>query len=245
MFLIQCILVAILAGLLRWDGRVFGQPLTESPLCVGVLVGIILGDPQTGLVMGASLQLVFLGIVGIGGATPPDSMVGAVMGTFYAIQTGMNTEAVITLAMPISILGQSLGILCRVINGRFNLVIDKASAEGNTKKIDRALWSGAWIFFILTAVPVFAGCYWGADAVEAVVNALPTVIVDGLSRSSSLLPALGMALLMNFLFDKHFAPYLFLGFVLNAFLGMSTLGCTFIGVIIAAIVYYTSKQQAA
>ena len=167
------------------------------------------------------------------------------MGTFYAIQTGMDTEAVITLAMPISILGQSLGILCRVINGRFNIVIDKAAAEGNTKKIDHALWSGAWIFFALTAIPVFAGCYWGADAVEAVVNALPSVIVDGLSRSSSLLPALGMALLMNFLFDKNYAPYLFLGFVLNAFFGLSTLGCTFIGAIIAFVMYNNSRQQTA
>ena len=70
----------------------------------------------------------------------------------------MDAEAVIALAMPISLLGQALGILCRVINTRFNLVIDEAAAAGDTKKIDRALWSGAWIFFVLTAVPVFIGC---------------------------------------------------------------------------------------
>ena len=245
MFIVQCLIVAILAGLLRWDGRVFGQCLTETPLCAGLLVGIVLGDPYTGLIMGGSLQLVFLGIVGIGGATPPDSTVGAVMGTFYAIQTGMDAQAVIALAMPISILGQFLGILSRVINARFNGVIDEAAAAGNTKKIDHALWGGAWVFFILTAVPVFAGCYWGADAVEAVVNALPTVIIDGLSRSSSLLPALGMALLMNFLFDKNYAPYLFLGFALNAFLGLSTLGCTFIGAVIAVVIYNNSRRELA
>ena len=231
MFIVQCLIVAILAGLLRWDGRVFGQCLTETPLCAGLLVGIVLGDPYTGLIMG--------------GATPPDSTVGAVMGTFYAIQTGMDAEAVIALAMPISILGQFLGILSRVINARFNGVIDEAAAAGNTKKIDHALWGGAWVFFILTAVPVFAGCYWGADAVEAVVNALPTVIIDGLSRSSSLLPALGMALLMNFLFDKNYAPYLFLGFALNAFLGLSTLGCTFIGAVIAVVIYNNSRRELA
>lgn len=245
MELVQCLLVAILAGFLRWDGRVFGQCLTETPLVVGLLVGLVLGDPYTGLVMGGSLQLVFLGVVGIGGATPPDGTVGAIMGTYYAITTGMDTEAVVALAMPISILGQSLGILCRVINARFNHVIDAAAAEGDTKKIDRALWSGAAIFFIMTAVPVFIGCYWGADLVTAIVNALPTVLVDGLSRSGSLLPALGMALLMNFLFDKNYAPYLFLGFVLNAFLGLSTLGCTFLGAIIAYVLYLNTKKQAA
>jgi len=244
MYLVQCLMVAVLAGLLRWDGRVFGQSLAETPLVAGLLVGLVLGDPHTGLIMGASLQLVFLGIVGIGGATPPDSCVGAIMGTFYAITTGMDAEAVIALAMPISLLGQALGILCRVINTRFNLVIDEAAAAGDTKKIDRALWSGAWIFFVLTAVPVFIGCYWGAGVVEAILNALPAVITNGLSRSSSLLPALGMALLMNFLFDKNYAPYLFLGFVLNAFMGLSTLGCTFIGTIIALVIYNNSRQTA-
>jgi mannose/fructose/N-acetylgalactosamine-specific phosphotransferase system component IIC len=129
-------------------------------------------------------------------------------------------------------------------NTRFNLVIDEAAAAGDTKKIDRALWSGAWIFFVLTAVPVFIGCYWGAGVVEAILNALPTVVTSGLSRSSSLLPALGMALLMNFLFDKNYAPYLFLGFVLNAFMGLSTLGCTFIGTIIALVIYNNSRLQA-
>lgn len=244
MYLVQCILVAILAGLARWDGRVFGQTLAESPLCVGVLTGMIFGDPYTGLVMGASLQLVFLGIVGIGGATPPDSTIGAIMGVVFACTTGMDQEAVLALAMPISILGQFLGILCRVINNYFNTVIDKAAAKGDTKTIDRSLWGGAWIFFVLTAVPVFIGAYWGADLVNSIVNALPAVITDGLSRSSSLLPALGMALLMNFLFDRNYAPYLFLGFVLNAFLGMSTLGCTFIGGIIALILYNQNRAKA-
>lgn len=242
MFLIQCILIALLAGLLRWDGRVFGQTLAETPLCVGVLVGLILGDPVAGLIMGASLQLIFLGIVGIGGATPPDSTVGAVMGTFFAIQSGLNAEAVIALAMPMAILGQALGILCRMINVRYNIVIDKAAREGNTKKIDHALWSGAWIFFALTALPVFLGCYFGAGVVQTIVDFIPKIVLDGLSRSASLLPALGMALLMNFMFDKKTAAFLFLGFVLNAFLKMSLLGITFLGLIIAVVMYQNRKE---
>ncbi|MEG0077095.1 PTS mannose/fructose/sorbose/N-acetylgalactosamine transporter subunit IIC [Anaerorhabdus sp.] len=244
MFLIQCILVSILAGLLRWDGRVFGQTLAEVPLCAGVLVGIIMGDPYTGLIMGASLQLIFLGIVGIGGATPPDSTIGAVMGTFFAITAGLDAETVIALAMPMAILGQALGILCRMINVRYNIVIDKAAAEGNAKRIDSALWQGAFIFFILTAIPVFLGCYFGADVVQAIVDFIPPIILTGLSRSASLLPALGMALLMNFMFDKQTAVYLFLGFVLNAFLGMSLLGITFLGVIIAVAMYQAGKHKA-
>lgn len=242
MFLFQCILVSLLAGLLRWDGRVFGQCLTDSPVVVGVLVGIIFGDPMKGLITGAALQLVFMGIVGIGGSTPPDSMIGAVMGTVFAITSGLDTESVIALAMPIAILGQSLGILCRVINARFNVVIDKAAAEGDTKSIDRSLWTGAAIFFVLTVVPVFLGTYFGAPVVQKIIDALPSFIVNGLSRSSSLLPALGMALLMQFMYDKKSAPYLFIGFILSAFLNLSTLAITLLGVCVAILIYQSHRD---
>lgn len=245
MFLIQCILVSILAALMRWDGRVFGQCLTDLPLVAGPLVGLIFGDPGTGLIIGANLQLIFLGIVGIGGATPPDTLIGGVVGIVFAITADLDAETVVALAMPIAILGQMTGILCRMLCVRFNPVIDKAAAEGNTKKIDRALWSGAWIFFVLTFLPVFLGCYFGVDLVNTIVEWIPDLIMDGLNRASSLLPALGMALLMNFMFDKQTAPYFFLGFVLNAFLGLSLLGATFLGVILAVAMYYNSQRKKA
>ncbi len=242
MFFFRCFLTALLSGILRWDSRVFGQCLTDTPLVVGVLVGLIFGDPAKGLIIGATLQLMFMGIVGIGGATPPDSMVGAVVATVFAIQSGLDTEKVVALAMPIAILGQAFGILCRVINARFNPIVDKAAIEGDEKKIENSLWAGAWIFFILTAVPVFFGCYLGAPAVQAVVDALPSWLIGGLSRSAQLLPALGMALLMQFMFNKRTAAYLFIGFVLSAYLGVSTLGITILGISFALIIYFLKKD---
>ncbi|MBQ1300855.1 MAG: PTS sugar transporter subunit IIC [Erysipelotrichaceae bacterium] len=237
MLLVQSLITALLAGIFRWDSRCFGQNLLDEPIVVGMVLGLVLGDLKTGLYVGAQIQLVFLGIVSIGAATPPDKMTASVIGVFWAITAGIDAATVVALSMPIGILGQFLGILCRVINTRFNLTIDKCAAEGDTKGIDRALWTGAAIFFVLTAVPVFIGCYFGADAVQAIIDALPPVITNGLQRSSSILPAMGMCILMNYLYDSHYAPYLFLGFTLSAFLGMSTLGCTFIACVIALITY--------
>ena len=245
MFLFQCLLVSLLAGILRLDGRVGGQNLIDLPLVSGVLVGLIFGDPMTGLVMGATLQLVFLGIVGIGGATPPDTLIGGLMGVVFAIRSGLDATAVVALAMPMAVLGQALGILARVINAQFNHMVDKYAKEGNTTGIDRVMWAGASIFFILTFVPVFLGAYYGADVVTSILNSIPKVILDGLSRSSRLLPALGMAILMRFLYDKTSAPYLFLGFILVAFMNLSTLGVTLIGVIIAYVLYLNKQRASA
>jgi mannose/fructose/N-acetylgalactosamine-specific phosphotransferase system component IIC len=242
MFLLQCLLVSLLAGLLRWDSRIGGQNLLDEPLVSGVLVGLIFGDPATGLIMGGTLQLVFLGVVRIGAAEPPDSMVAGIVGVVFAIQSNLAVEQIVALAMPMAILGQSLGILCRVINGNLNHQVEKYADAGDIKSINRTLWVGAGIFFVLTFIPVFLGCYFGADIVNSVIDFIPKVVLDGLSRSSSLLPALGIALLMRFLYDKNSAPYLFLGFVLAAFMGLPTLGIMMIGLIIAYVFYLNKKK---
>ena len=66
MFLIQCILVSMVHVLSILDGRILGQNLLNTPIVEATLVGLICGDVQTGLVMGATLQLIFMGFVGIG-----------------------------------------------------------------------------------------------------------------------------------------------------------------------------------
>ena len=55
-------------------------------------MGLLLGDLQTGLIIGATLQLMTLGVATYGGATVPDYLSGAIMGTTYAIISGEGVE---------------------------------------------------------------------------------------------------------------------------------------------------------
>ena len=52
-----------------------------TPLFAATFVGFLLGDLQTGLIIGATLQLMTLGVATYGGATVPDYLSGAIMGT--------------------------------------------------------------------------------------------------------------------------------------------------------------------
>ena len=115
--IIESLLLGILAGFAMWDGRVFGQQMLERPLVTGPIVGLILGDVQTGIIVGASIELVMMGIAGIGATTPPDVVAGGILGTAFAIMSGLSVEAAIALAFPIAMLAQSLGILDRTVNG--------------------------------------------------------------------------------------------------------------------------------
>ena len=84
---------------------------------------------------------------------------------------------------------------------------------------------------------IFLGFLIGGDVITAIVNNIPAVIQSGLAQSGNLLPALGIAMLIQLTFDKKFAAFLFLGFALVAFFNVSTIAAAVIGVI-CAYVYY-------
>lgn len=116
MSIVQAVLLGILGGFGIWDSRVFGLWMIERPLILGPLVGIILGDLQTGIIVGASLELVMMGVVGIGSATPPDTVSGSILATAFAITSGLDISAAVALALPIATLGQLVGIVDRTAN---------------------------------------------------------------------------------------------------------------------------------
>lgn len=113
MGIIHAVLLGILGGIGIWDSRVFGMCMLDRPLVLGPLVGLILGDLQTGIIIGASLELVMMGVVGIGSATPPDTVSGSILATVFAISAKLDVSAAVALALPIATLGQLVGILCR------------------------------------------------------------------------------------------------------------------------------------
>lgn len=241
--LIKALLLGILAGFAIWDGRVFGQHMLDRPIVTGPIVGLILGDIHTGIVMGASLELVMMGVVGIGAATPPDVVAGGILSTSFAILSGLSMEAAVALSLPIATLAQSVGILDRTLNTTFLHWADKAAIEGNPNKIEKAMWAGAFLFFFSEFIVVFLGILLGSNTISIFVNSLPSFIIKGLTVASGMLPALGIAILMQLIFDKTNAAYLFIGFVLTAILGVSTVGVAVIGATIAYIVYQNAIKQ--
>ena len=240
---VQALLLGILAGFAMWDGRVAGQTMIERPLVTGPLVGLILGDIQTGIVMGASVELVLMGVVGIGAATPPDVVSGGILSTAFAILSGLDTGTAVALALPIATLGQLLGIFDRTVNLAFARIADKGAEEGDPKKVTLALWGGAAVFWLTSFIVVFLGVLLGSAVIEDFVNWLPDFILHGFEVASGLLPALGIAILMNLIFDKTNAAYLFVGFVLTALLGVSTTGVAIVGGVIAYVIYQTTVRR--
>ena len=84
----QGFLVALVAALVYMESRIGGQHMLDRPIIIGPLVGIIMGNPAMGLLIGGELELVWMGLVGIGTSTPPDVVVGSALAAALDIKTG-------------------------------------------------------------------------------------------------------------------------------------------------------------
>ncbi|WP_213996307.1 PTS mannose/fructose/sorbose/N-acetylgalactosamine transporter subunit IIC [Tepidanaerobacter syntrophicus] len=241
--LVEAILLGLLSGFAMWDGRVFGMWMLDRPLITGPLVGLILGDFKTGIIVGASVELVFMGIAGIGAATPPDVVSGGILATAFAIISGLDTGAAVALALPIATLGQIVGILDRTINGVFVHWADEAAEKGDYKGVEKALWAGAFLFFISYFVLVFFGYLLGSSVIQNFVAWLPDKVLHGFTVASGILPALGIAILMQLLINKKNAAYLLVGWIATALLGVETVGAAVIGLTIAYIAYQSAISK--
>ena len=102
-----------------------------SPLFAATFTGLILGDLQTGLTIGATLQLMTLGVATYGGATVPDYLSGAIMGTAYAIISGEGAEYGIAVAIPIGLLLTQMDVLGRMSNSFFQHYGDRCAERGD------------------------------------------------------------------------------------------------------------------
>ena len=96
---------ALLVGFVALFGFLecaIGNSMVQRPIVMGPLVGLVLGDLQTGLLVGATLELAFMGNVTIGAALPPEITAGGILGTAFAITSGSGADVALALALPIA-----------------------------------------------------------------------------------------------------------------------------------------------
>ena len=64
--MLKLVMVALIAGICKIDNRIFGMTMIQRPLFVSTFVGLLYGDVKTGLLFGAQMELLSMGLVGIG-----------------------------------------------------------------------------------------------------------------------------------------------------------------------------------
>lgn len=228
----QIFLILIVTVIAAIDQFNFLESLYR-PIVMGPIVGAIMGDLQTGLIVGGSYELMMIGAMPVGGAQPPNAVIGGIMATVFAITSGLDTSAALPLAIPFALLGQyAVTALFTVMSPLMGLC-DKAAESANPKGIDRINYMAMAILGVSFALIVLAGLLAGQAIGDTLTQVLPQQVWDGLTAAGKMMPALGFAMLLKVMLSKEYVIFMMLGFVLVAYLNLPLLALAIIGLVVA------------
>ncbi|MEM1913431.1 MAG: PTS system mannose/fructose/sorbose family transporter subunit IID [Thermofilaceae archaeon] len=246
--------VLLVATLTFLGCNAFG--LTE-PLIVGSVVGLILGIPHVALPLSALLELVYLGIVPIGGATAPNAVVAIIVALLFAKILGYTTLGVaelgtlMAIAIPVGVLTMYLETVSAGswINV-YSRWADKEIERGNTRKLGVIALLGSLQWFAIYMIPVLVIAALSMSS--AILETLKAMLESpGLQRillalgvGAILLPAAGLGLLLKLTYNPDTLPWFILGYVLVAYLKLPVLGVGLLVVSLTLVVHWRDLQEA-
>ena len=240
--LMEAILIALWAGIIGIDLYV-GLTHIHRPVVSGLVVGLILGDVTTGLIVGGTLELIWMGMVPLAGAQPPNVVIGGVIGTAFGILSGQDPNVAVGVAIPFAVAVQALITLFFTAFSPVMHKADEYALDANYRGIERINYLGVTILFVFNALIAFLPIYFGASQAATIVEAIPEWIIDGLGIAGGILPAIGFAMLLKIMLKKEYVMFMIVGFVLAAYLNMPILAIALIGLSIALYDFYKSKQD--
>lgn len=240
--LIDALLIGLVAGIAGVD-LFDGLTHIHRPVVIGPIVGLILGDVQTGLIVGGSLELVWMGMVPLAGAQPPNVVIGGVIGTAFAILTGVEPQAAIGIAVPFAIAVQGCITLLFTVYSPMMHKCDQMVDKLNFRGIEWVNYLGMIILFCFYFLVAFLPIYFGANAATSLVQKSPQWLLDGLSVAGGMMPAIGFSLLMKIMMKKTYVAYFILGFIGVTFLNLPIIAIALGALAIAMIDFYNSSRN--
>ncbi|MDB7988659.1 PTS sugar transporter subunit IIC [Faecalicoccus pleomorphus] len=236
------LVISLITGLAYLQRRALGDCQLERPIILGPIIGLILGDVQTGVSVGASLELVFMGAQAVGGSVPSNVAIGSALGVTVAINSGTGLEGAMAVAVPVAVVASTFEMFAKTVCSFTVHIADNYALNDNYGGICLMTHVGNLVHFLAYFIPTFLALYFGADYVTALMDAIPSNVMSGITAVGNLLPALGFGLLLNNLSTKEFFPYFFIGFALAAYIpAFGVMGIAFIG--IAYVCIYALKSN--
>ena len=208
-------LLACLASMPGLGGTVLGNYTLGRPLVAGLIVGLIMGDVQTGIYLGAAIQVVYIALVTPGGTVSADvraiSYIGIPLSMVAVHSMGLNPASPEGQAMAVT-LGSAVGTIGTVLfygTATVNLVWQhmgwRALEKGDLRKL----------YVVDMGLP------------------MKTLFTVG-----SLLPAVGIAILLKQVATKPVDILVFVfGFTLAACMGLNLIAASIVGGFFAVINY--------
>ena len=169
-------------------GSVLDEFQTHRPLIACTVIGLILGDLKTGIMLGGTLELIALGWMNVGAAQSPDSALASIISAILVIVGQQSIATGIAIALPVAAAGQVLTVFARTLTVVFQHAADKAAEEARFGTIDLLHVSALGVQALRVAIPaLIVSLFVSADMVSNMLNAIHGAAHDGREVSDALL----------------------------------------------------------
>lgn len=208
--LIKVVTVTFVGGILCLD-RVLIQALVSRPIVVAPIVGLLLNDPYTGLIVGVFLELFWIDRLPIGTYIPPNDSIVALLITAASILAGQKighfSRELVALSflifIPFGVLAQKVDTMIIESNNALAraalLDAERSNVWGITRK---HLW-GLLKSFLSTTAFIFVSLFLGVIILVHIFPNLPKSLMKALTMVYFFLPVLGIAVAINTIKQRH------------------------------------------
>ena len=217
--------------------------LVLQPLPVSLLVGLILGDVPTAMIVGATIQPMYLAQTQAGWVITNDTAAAGIITAAVAITGGLAIEQAMTVAVAVGLVMCQLTNVRMTVGSVWNHLTDKYIAKRQYNK----LWLSTVIFpslfkIVLYWIPMTVALYFGAESLGFFINGLPMWLQNGLSATGSMMPIVGMCVVASAIGKKGYFPFFIAGFFTVSFFGLSGIGVALLAVFIAFFEFRCSNK---
>lgn len=252
---IQIILIALfiyLGSIGSIVGNTIGWYNLGRPLVAAFIVGLIMGDVGTAMVVGIPLQIMYMGNVTPGGAVAWDLSYATYIGTAGALAFGhgMGATELIGLAVVFAgiggLVGQLMWNVSYALNLPLNRLANKYAEAGETGKMYIPnVVGGQVIGFLCRFIPavIILTSMTVASAQADFATLIPGWVTTILGVFGGMMASLGMGIILSFLLKKKYHIVIFLaGFILVTYFGLNTMAVAVIAVITAVLYFVVSDR---
>lgn len=211
--IIQIVLVFLVTFIAAIDQFSLLESLYQ-PIVTGPLIGLILGDLETGLIVGGTYQLMTIGNMPVGGAQPPNAVMGGIMATVLAISLGLSPTESVGAAIPFALLGQYGITIIFTAMAPVMAKADSYAEEADTSGITRINYLSMTLMGLVFGIIVTLFFVGGVQFGEQLLSFIPSWVMNGLGAAGSMMRFVGFATLLKVMISRPLWGFYFIGFAL-------------------------------
>ena len=210
--LFKIIFTSIIGALFSLDNSIFANVMISRPIIIGPFLGLVLGDLKLGLEIGFMFEFLFADVLYAGTAVPINVTL------FTALVLGCESVLphygdalimfVIFLSIPMIFILRQVELGLRLFNSYIVNKLEDKIKDGNYSHIYVSMFHSISIFFFVNFALLFVSIFLTSEISKILFFKLSDDVIYALGLTYTILPVIGLAVVLNIFFQGNILDYL-------------------------------------